>query len=94
LPHGLNRFDGVLGTNGPASIDGSAGSRGTARDGVGEVGGMVVHGASGPWGRPRGQMEILATRRTAGAPMGHSGRSGLPIISVQVPKMASKIPNT
>jgi hypothetical protein len=60
LPHRLNRSDGVPEPDGSASIDGSDG--GTARDGVDEVGGVVVLDASGPWGRPRLPMDILAVR--------------------------------
>jgi hypothetical protein len=59
LPHILNRSDGAPEPDGPASIDGSADGGGTVREGVGEVGGMVVLGVSGPWGQPRGPMEIL-----------------------------------
>jgi hypothetical protein len=32
-------------------------------EGIGEVGGMVVLGACGAWGRPRGPMEILVVWR-------------------------------
>jgi hypothetical protein len=49
LPHELLRFGGVPGSKGLASLEGSAGSGGVARDSVGEVGGVVVvRGASGP----------------------------------------------
>jgi hypothetical protein len=63
LPHELFRSSNVPEPDGPASIDGSADGRGATREGVDEVGGVVVLGTSGPWGRPRGPMEILAVRR-------------------------------
>jgi hypothetical protein len=49
LPHGHNKSGGILEPNRPASGDGSAGGGGgAARDGVGEVGGVVVvHGVLG-----------------------------------------------
>jgi hypothetical protein len=62
LPHGLFRSGGVSEPEGPAALEGSAGSGpGAAREGIGEVGGVVaVLSASDPWGQPRGPMEILA----------------------------------
>jgi hypothetical protein len=60
LSHRLNRSGSMPGSDGSASVDGSADGGGVARDGVSEVGGVVVHGAGGPWGRPRGLIEILA----------------------------------
>jgi hypothetical protein len=56
----------------PTSLEGSAGgSLGAAREVIGEVGGVVaVRGASGPWGRPLGPMEMRVIRRITGAPMG------------------------
>jgi hypothetical protein len=63
LPHGLFRFGGVLDANGLALLGGGAGTGGTAMEGVSEAGSMVVLSASGPWGLPRGPMEILAVRR-------------------------------
>jgi hypothetical protein len=60
LPHILNRSGSVPEPDGPTSVDGSTDVGGVTRDGVGEVGGMVVRGASGPWGWPREPMEILA----------------------------------
>jgi hypothetical protein len=72
LPHELFRSGGVLEPEGPASLEGSAdGGPDAAREGVGEVGGVVaVLGASGPWGRPRGLMKMHAVRRITGAPTG------------------------
>jgi hypothetical protein len=67
LPHKLNRSDSIPKLNGSASIDGSEGGGGMARDGVGEVGDMVVRGASGPWDQLHGPMEILAVQRITGA---------------------------
>jgi hypothetical protein len=69
LPHGLFRSGGIPKSEGPASLEGSA--CGAARDSVDEVGDVVpVCGASGPWGRPHGPMEIRAARHIAGAPTG------------------------
>jgi hypothetical protein len=69
LSHGLNRSGGVPGSNGSASFDGGASGGGTARDSVGEVGGVVVvRSANDPWGQPRGPMEILTIRHIAGTP--------------------------
>jgi hypothetical protein len=70
MPHILFRSGGVLEPEGPASLEGSVGGRPDAtREGVGKVGGVVVvRGASGPWGRPRGPMEMRAVWRIAGAP--------------------------
>jgi hypothetical protein len=71
LPHGLNSSGGVPEPDGPASGDGSVGGDGGGVARVGEVGGVVsVYGASGPWGRPRGPMEMCAVQRITGAPMG------------------------
>jgi hypothetical protein len=63
LPHRLKRSGDVPEPDGPVLIDGSASSGGATRDGVDEVGGVVVRGANSPWGRPRGPMEILAVLR-------------------------------
>jgi hypothetical protein len=69
LPHGLFSSGGRPNSEGPASLEGSA--CGAARDSVDEVGDVVpVCGASGPWGRPHGPMEIRAARHIAGAPTG------------------------
>jgi hypothetical protein len=70
LSHGFLRSDDVLEPEGPTSLEGSVGGGpGVAREGVGEVGGVVVvFGASGPWGRPLGPMEMHAIRRITGAP--------------------------
>jgi hypothetical protein len=74
LPHRLNNSDGVLELDEPALGDGSTdgGGGGAARvDEVSEVGSAVsVSGASGPWGRPRGPMEMRAVQRIVGAPTG------------------------
>jgi hypothetical protein len=72
LPHRLNRSGGVPEPDRPTSGDGSTDDGGgVARDGVGEVGGMVVVcGTSGPWGQPRGLTEMRVIRRITGAPMG------------------------
>jgi hypothetical protein len=72
LPHGLFRSGSVLEPEGPASLEGSAGSSlGTMREGVVEVGGVVaVRGASGPWGPPLRPMKMHAVRHIPGAPMG------------------------
>jgi hypothetical protein len=75
LPHRLKRSGDVPEPDGPVLIDGSAGGGGTARDGVGEVGGVVVRGASSPWGRPRGPMEILAILGRSSQRGGGLGRS-------------------
>jgi hypothetical protein len=49
LPHGLNRSGDVLGSDGPASVNGSTDGGGVARDSVDEVGSVVVvRDASGP----------------------------------------------
>jgi hypothetical protein len=48
LLHGLFRSEGVLDLDGPTSLDGGAGAEGTAREGVGEVGGVVDLGARVP----------------------------------------------
>jgi hypothetical protein len=69
LLHRILRSSGVPESKGPASLEGSAGGGGAVRDGVGEVGDVVaVRSASGPWGWPRGSMEIRVIRRVAGAP--------------------------
>jgi hypothetical protein len=72
LPHRLNRSGGVPESDGPTSVDGSAGGGGAAR--VGEVSegdsDDSVRGASGPWGQPLGPMVMRVVRRTASAPMG------------------------
>jgi hypothetical protein len=52
---------GVLEPDGPTSVDGSG--RGAAREGVNEVGDVVVLAMSGPRGRSRGPMEIFAVWR-------------------------------
>jgi hypothetical protein len=52
LPHGLNRSGGIPEPDGLALVDGSVDGGGVARDGAGEVGVMVVRGASGPWVGP------------------------------------------
>jgi hypothetical protein len=72
LLHGLLRSGGVAEPEGPASLDESAdNSPDTMREGVGEVGGMVVvHGASDPWGRPRGLIEMHAIWRITDTPTG------------------------
>jgi hypothetical protein len=71
LPHILFRFGGVSESEGLASLEGSASGGGTSRDGVGEVGGVVSScGASGPWGRPHGPMEIRVVRHITSAPTG------------------------
>jgi hypothetical protein len=72
LPHRLLRFGGVLELEGPASLEGSADDGpSAAREGVGEVGGVVVvRGASGPWGGPCGPMEMPAVRCIIGSPTG------------------------
>jgi hypothetical protein len=59
LPYKLLRYGGVPEPGGPVSVIGSIDGGGTTREGVGEVGGVVVLGASAPWGRPRGPVEIL-----------------------------------
>jgi hypothetical protein len=53
--------DGVPKPDGLSSVDGSG--RGTVREGVSEVGDMVVLDVSGPGGRSRGPMEIIAVQR-------------------------------
>jgi hypothetical protein len=60
LPHRLFRSDGIPEPKGPASLEGSFGSGPVpVREGVSGIGGMVaIHGASGPWGRPHGLMEM------------------------------------
>jgi hypothetical protein len=60
LPHVLFKSSGVPEPEWPASLQGSAdGGPSVVREGVGEVGGVVVIlGASGPWGWPRGSMEM------------------------------------
>jgi hypothetical protein len=71
LPHKLFRSGGIPESEGPASLEGSAGGVGAAREGVSEVGVVVVvRGTSGPWGRPRGPMEICAVQCIVGAPTG------------------------
>jgi hypothetical protein len=72
VPHRLLRSGGVPESEGPASLEGSAGGGpDVVREGVGEVGSVVmVRGASGPWGRPRGPMEMCAVRRIADASVG------------------------
>jgi hypothetical protein len=69
LLHELFRFGGIPESEGPTSLEGSDDGGGVARDGVDEVGGVVaVRGASGPWGWPRGPMEIHVIWRITGAP--------------------------
>jgi hypothetical protein len=46
LSHRLNRFDDILGSDGPVSINGSADGGGATRDGVDEVGDVVVCGTN------------------------------------------------
>jgi hypothetical protein len=72
LPHRLLRSGGVPEPEGPSLLEGSAcGGPSVAREGVGDVGGMVVvRGASGRWGRPLGPMEMHAVRLIIGAPTG------------------------
>jgi hypothetical protein len=72
LSHRLFRSDGVTEPEGPAPLEGSAGSGpGVAREGVGEVGGVVVVcGASGPWGWSHGPMEIHVVRCIVGVRTG------------------------
>jgi hypothetical protein len=67
LSHKLYRSDSVLEPDGPASVDRSVDGGGVAREGVGEVGGVVVLDASGPRGRPCGPMEILVVWRVNNA---------------------------
>jgi hypothetical protein len=63
LPHRLNRSCGVPEPDGLASREGSAGGGGGGAARVGEVGGVVsVCGASVPWGRPRGPIEMCVVR--------------------------------
>jgi hypothetical protein len=71
LPHRLFRSGGVQETKGPTSLEGSAGGGpAVAREGVGEVGSVVVVcGASGPWSRPCGLMDMCAIRCITDAPM-------------------------
>jgi hypothetical protein len=68
LPHGLFRSGGVLESEGPASLEGSADDGGVARDGVDGV--VAVRDASSPWDQPSGPMEIRAIWRIANAPTG------------------------
>jgi hypothetical protein len=72
LLHRLLRTGGVLEPEGPASLEGNAGSGSdAAREGVGEVGSVVpIRGDSGPWGQPRGPMELCVVWWNGGAPMG------------------------
>jgi hypothetical protein len=63
LPHELFRSGSVPDPNGLALLGGGADVGGAVREGVSEEGGMVVLGASGPWGRPRGLTVILVVRR-------------------------------
>jgi hypothetical protein len=53
---------GVPEPEGPASLEGSAeGGPDVMSEGISDVGSMVVvHGASGPWVRPHGLMEMHA----------------------------------
>jgi hypothetical protein len=67
LSNELNRSGSAPKPDEPASVDGSTDDRGAMREGVGEVGGVVVLGAGGPWGRPHGSMEILTVRQVSGA---------------------------
>jgi hypothetical protein len=62
LPHGLSTTSGDPEPEGLTSLDGSTGGEpGAAREGIGELGGVVaVRGASSPWGRALGLMEIRA----------------------------------
>jgi hypothetical protein len=87
LPHRFFRSDGVPEPEGPASLERIAGgSPDAVRKGISKIGGMVVvHGASGPWGRPHGLMEMRAVRRITDSPMGpvttemwHSSSSSRP----------------
>jgi hypothetical protein len=69
LSHEFLRSGGIPESEGPALFEGSAGGGGATNNGVNEVGSvMVVRGPSGPWGRPRGPMEILVVRHIANAP--------------------------
>jgi hypothetical protein len=86
LPHVLLRSGGVPEPEGPASLEGSVGiGPNMAREGVSEVGGVVtVRGVSGPWGRPRGPMEMHAVRCITGAPTG-------PVITELRPSSSSSL---
>jgi hypothetical protein len=72
LPHALLRSGDVPEPEGPTSLEGSADDGpDTMREGVDELDGVVVvRGASGPWGRPLGPLEIRAVWRIVGGPMG------------------------
>jgi hypothetical protein len=59
LSHRLFRSNAVLGPNRLASLGGGSSARGTVREGVDEVGGVVVLGASGPGGQPLGPTFFL-----------------------------------
>jgi hypothetical protein len=58
----LLRFGDVPDPDGSASLGGGTGTGGPTREGVGEAGGMVFLGASGPWGRSRGPTVFLTVR--------------------------------
>jgi hypothetical protein len=66
LPHGLNSSGGVPEPDGPTSGDGSVSGDGGGAARVGEVGEVddvvSIRGASGPWGRSRGPMEMHTVR--------------------------------
>jgi hypothetical protein len=48
LSHGLFRSGGVPDPDRPALVGGGVGAGGAVREGIGEAGGVVVHGASDP----------------------------------------------
>jgi hypothetical protein len=59
LPHKLNRSGDIPESDGPASVDGSAGGGAVRVSEVGEGGGDgSVRCTSGPWGRPLRPMEM------------------------------------
>jgi hypothetical protein len=72
LLHKLLRSGSIPKPEGPALLEGSAsGDPGVVREGVSEVGDVVVvRGASSPWVRPLGPMEMHVIWRIVGAPTG------------------------
>jgi hypothetical protein len=62
LSYMVFRSGSVPDLDGPDSLAGGTSTGGTTREGINELGGMVVLGVSGPWGQPRGPTVFLAVQ--------------------------------
>jgi hypothetical protein len=56
------RLGSVPDLDGPDSLAGGTSTGGTTREGINELGDMVVLGVSGPWGQPHGPTVFLVVR--------------------------------